>query len=415
MKFFIDTNIILHFVPFDQVDWREIYGTETVEILLAPIVIEELDKQKRSTNQRVSKRAKTAIKKIGEIGISGYWSANVLISILTTRPNNSLYSDNSLDKEEQDDRLIAAIIDYKNSVDSEVVLITNDLGPKLKCLSFGIRTDSLPEKYELKDEEGDLIKENAKLKEEINKYRQAIPKLNLLFDNDKSFIKIIISEFDISDFKTRQMSEVKSEFPYMEIPKQDSLRWPFAHPFLSPASIEKYNSELDSFFLEYEEYLSECELYYRRVSLTESIKFKLINTGSIPASDVDVKLHFPDGFTLQSDMPTNDAEKPRPPFKPGQALTLNPSIFSSLISPQIGPMHFPGKGSPSIKKTNSYDVVFDVGTLKHNQDYIFDEVLLIFDSFGEAQGFTIDYKIFAGNIPEVLTGKLNVIVEKNKI
>lgn len=343
MKLFIDTNIILHFTPLDQVDWTEVCGQRNVEILFAPIVIEELDKQKRNTNPRISKRAKAAIKKIGEIGITGNWSDNVHITVVTKRPNNVTYADNSLDKEEQDDKLLATIIDYINTKETDIRLITNDLGPKLKCLSFGIETIPLPDKYELKDEDDDLIKENNKLKEQINKYRLGIPKLKLLFDNDKSFITIKIKEFDFSEFAKNEVAKIESEHPYMEIPKEETFHWALRHPLINKESIEKYNSELAKFFLAYEDYLTECETYYRNVFFTETIKFKLFNEGAIPANDIDVKLHFPDGFTLNDCKPKNYAEKPRPPFKPGEALTLNPYIINSIARPNINPLPFSGK------------------------------------------------------------------------
>jgi hypothetical protein len=196
----------------------------------------------------------------------------------------------------------------------------------------------------------------------------------------------------------------------MEIPKKD-LRWA-SHPLINSESILNYNAKLAKFFLEYEDYLTECETHYCNLFLTETITFKLFNEGSIPANDIDVKLHFPDGFTLSDSKPTNSAEEPRPPFKPGEALTLNPYIFSSISRPNINPIPFYVKGSPSIKKTNSYDVTFDLETLKHNQDYVFDDLYLTFDSFDSAVGFTVDYKIYAANIPEVITGQLNVIVER---
>ncbi len=412
MKLFIDTNIILHFTPLDQVDWTEVCGQRSVEILFAPIVIEELDKHKRNTNPRISKRAKAAIKKIGEIGITGIWSENVHITVVTKRPNNGIYADNSLDKEEQDDRLLATIIDHINTKGADIRLITNDLGPKLKCLSFGIETISLPDKYELKEEDDELTKENNKLKDQINKYRLGIPKLNLLFDNNKPFITIKIKEFDFSEFRKSEVAKIESEHPYMDIPKEDTLNWVFRHPFINKASVDKYNSELAKFFITYEGYLTGCETYYRNVFFTKAIKFKLLNEGSIPANDIDIKMHFPDGFTLKNRKPKNNSEKPRPPFKPGEELTLNPHIISSIARPDINPLPFSAKGFPSIKKTNSYDVTFDLKTLKHNQDYIFDDLFLTFDSFDSASGFTVDYKIYAANIPEVLTGQLNVIVER---
>ena len=91
MTFFVDTNILLHYVPLDQVDWNEVCGTNSVTILIAPIVIEELDKQKRNSNAKISKRAKTVVKRIGEIGLKRNLSPFVSFEVITKRPSIDLY------------------------------------------------------------------------------------------------------------------------------------------------------------------------------------------------------------------------------------------------------------------------------------------------------------------------------------
>lgn len=65
-------------------------------------------------------------------------------------------------------------------------------------------------------------------------------------------------------------------------------------------------------------------------------------------------------------------------------------------------------GSPTIKKTNSYDVNVHVRSVKHNLNETLDVLWLKYDDMRKAKGFTIDYKIMAANIPQVVTGKLNV-------
>lgn len=410
MNLFIDTNIILHFTPLDQIDWAEICGQQKVNVYFAPIIIEELDKQKRNSNQKISKRAKNAIKKIGEVGLQGSWTNNVVINVLTQRPTNNTYHDNGLNKDENDDRLLATIIEFKKLIDRDVKLITNDLGPKLKCLSLGIETISLLDKYELKDDDDDLVKENNRLKDEIRRYKSSIPKLKLLFENNKPHTTVELSRFDFSEFIKEKLVEIEEKYPSMELPSKEELGWVFRNPFINEESVKKYNSQLGQFFLNYADYLSDCKDYYMQLSLTKSLKIKLLNEGSIPANDIDIKLHFPDGFSLDSRMPTNIAEKPTPPTKPGTPFTLNPYFASSLIRPNLNPAGLVSRGSPSIKKTNSYDVNFDLDSLKHNQDYVFDELFLTFDSFEKAKGFTVDYKIFAGNVPDVLIGQLNVAV-----
>ena len=408
MILFIDTNILLHYSSLEQVDWKEVCGVDNVRILLSPVVIEELDKHKRNANPKISKRAKNVIRKISETGLIGNWGNSVTIEVITKRPMNETFIKHSLDKEEQDDRLLAVILEFENADNKSLKLLTNDLGPKLKCLSLSIETLSLPEKYELKEEEGELVKEIIKLKEQLNKYESQAPKLSFQFENNKDFYSIKLIKFDFEEIKREKLTKIILENPHMNNP-QDPF-WNMRDPFINAKSVDSYNSGLDKFYNEYEDYLIESKEHFSKVSLTNAIKFKLSNLGSIPANDIDIKLHFPDGFLLKNEKPRNKNKKPSSPMKPGE-IFKSQLIFPLSHAPQTNLI--PGiTTSAQIKKTNSYDVSFSLKSLKHNQDFIFEEIFLTFDSFDSAGGFQIEYKIYAANIPTVQEGYLNVIVEQ---
>lgn len=408
MKLFIDTNILLHFNSLDKVDWLEVCGSKKIEVLFAPIVIEELDKQKRNNNSKISKRAKEVIRKIHNIGNKGNWSDNVYIEIILKRTPDKIFFDNDLDKEVHDDRLLASLIHYKNTVEKDVKLLTNDLGPKLKCQWLSIECLSLPEQYELNNEDEDIIKENKSLKDQINKIKLSIPKLKLLFDDDKEFTTIRIKKFDFDVFYEKEMESIHSKYKLYDLSNNKSNL--YFGPLINYESLLNYNIELLSFFDKYGDYLVESENYFRSLFLTNSLKFKLFNEGSIPATDIDVKLHFPDGFDLSSRLIKNNQKEPIPPSKPGELLS-NVNLASQLSQIITKPNVTSRKGFPSINKTNSYDVTFTLETLKHNQDYVFNSIYLTFDSFEGSKGFTIDYKIYAANIPDVIHGQLNVRIE----
>jgi len=408
MILFVDTNILLHYSNLDQVDWKEVCGNNNVQILFSPVVIEELDKHKRNPNQKVSKRAKNVIKKISDTGLTGNWGSSVTIEIITKRPTNETYLKYSLDKEEQDDRLLATILEFSASRSNDVKLLTNDLGPRLKCISLGIETLSLPETYALKEDD-ELSKEITRLKEQLNKYQTRIPRLALHFENNKEFHSILLTPFDFEKIKVEKLSKAIQKNPHIEISKDLSSIMKFQ--FLGTKSIEAYNSELNKYYSDYEEYLIESKEFFLTASLTSSIKFKLSNSGSVPANDIDIKLHFPDGFSLKDRKPKNKMNKPTVPFKPGEIFTRLPILPTLYSTPSVNPI--PGiTTSFQIKKTNSYDVSLTLKTLKHNQDFISDEILVVFDSLESAASFQIEYEIYAANIPDIIEGKLNVIIEK---
>ena len=244
VKIFVDTNILLHFKPLEEIGWKEVIGEMNVTIVFAPIIIEEFDKHKRNTNVKIANRAKVVAKRIDESSASKKFSKSVEIDILTIRPNPNTFDQHSLDRLEQDDRLIASILEYKaKHSDQTVRLLTNDLGPKLKCISLGIETLDLPEKYELANDD-EQTKEIRKLKEEINKLKEKIPKVEILF-NDKSKINtfdISIPNFEL--FKETELKKIRDEKSQID---KKSIHLRFLSPFVTDHKIDIYKNRLSAY------------------------------------------------------------------------------------------------------------------------------------------------------------------------
>jgi hypothetical protein len=131
----------------------------------------------------------------------------------------------------------------------------------------------------------------------------------------------------------------------------------------------------------------------------------------VPAKDVLVDMHFPDGFTvIEKGKPMKIfRDMPDPPLLPGHVRGLrNPQSWMKNF-PLIAP-HNPNAPSLTIRKTNSYEVRWHVPT-KLRQGYIseVDPVYILFDA--EPFSFHIDYSVVADNLPETVTGQLHVVAE----
>ncbi len=61
---FIDTNVLLHYRSFDEVDWPGQLGATAVTLVFAPVVLTELDRHKWSGSRREKARAKSTLKKL---------------------------------------------------------------------------------------------------------------------------------------------------------------------------------------------------------------------------------------------------------------------------------------------------------------------------------------------------------------
>ena len=45
-KVYLDTNIFLHYQPFDQINWPEVSNADSVIIVFPPVIIRELNTHK---------------------------------------------------------------------------------------------------------------------------------------------------------------------------------------------------------------------------------------------------------------------------------------------------------------------------------------------------------------------------------
>src|ERR1035437_3822085 len=60
---FLDTNTFLHFRRLDQLDWPELLQTTDVRLIIAPVVIRELNRHKDfPTSIKTRERAATALR-----------------------------------------------------------------------------------------------------------------------------------------------------------------------------------------------------------------------------------------------------------------------------------------------------------------------------------------------------------------
>lgn len=189
--------------------------------------------------------------------------------------------------------------------------------------------------------------------------------------------------------------------------------------------IDKYNKKLNVYFAKYEGYLEQVRLNEMGAALTASLTIALENTGTAPGKDIDVYMHFPDGFKMSNGNPYS--KMPEPPSVPAPPSNTTNILDSLAVNfPQLPNLSFldhspsfPSSfdynvSSTTIKKSNSYDVGFNVKKLKHGDHEESDTLFLTFENYESASPFTIDYEIRADNLPDPVKGQLHVIVEKKK-
>ena len=422
---FVDTNVLLHYKTFDEIAWIEIAGGEYF-LQIAPIVLDELDKHKNNQNTRTAQRARMIAGKFEQIIDDEKGKTN--IRFIVDRPTLSHFESHHLDPKQQDDCLLASILKYRSENPlNEIKLVTADLGVKLKAKTLNIVTHKPASDLRLPDVADKSQKEVERLQKQLTELKERIPKVKLVFENRSDHFKKDIQKNvkTLEAFKATELAKIKLSHPIMELAKEptdstsiyDKLSLLTGVLGLSNERRQKYNQELEEYYLKYERYLATLYVHGLKVLKSFKLTFLLVNEGSAPATDIDVWLHLPDGFTVSRKQPDAPNE-PRPPYRPKGTYDYEPmNIGLAGLMPdinRIGQLPDVNFDKPTIQKTNSYEVTYHSANLKHGMQRQLDPVILQYDSFDEMKNFTVDYRLNIGNVPVPAIGQLHVVIAESE-
>lgn len=427
---FFDTMVFLHSRPIQEINLPKLLRVRSVILVIPRVTLHELDKHKNThTSRNIRDRAAKSLKTIENCTTSESKELRpgVLLQLMTASPS-LVFKEHGLNSDWPDDQMIASVLAYRQKHPSDrVILISHDVGPKLTARHLGIETAELPDSYRIPPEEDPLVKENKLLKNQLARLQNAQPKLILRLgempDTDEHY-KFRLSRPPLTEIpdKEQVMSKLRKFFPEMHPPDSKTNPLQFIalrtdYLLIPREEFERYTRERDQYFSEYESYLVRLENFRSQPSRTLKLILEVRNIGSAPAEDVDVYVHFPDGFSLytENEIP-GGPKQPKEPVQPRTTFQLSrPNITDFL------PIPMPSLKAPmlkedtfSLEKTSSYELREHSKRIKHGNIFPIRPLYLIFDSFDDARSFNFEYVITAGNLPERITGSLNIIVEKKE-
>ncbi|MBF4483105.1 PIN domain-containing protein [Dehalococcoides mccartyi] len=442
---FLDTNVFLHYQPFDQIVWPKILQVSEVTIIVPPIIIRELNKHKElGAKQRVRERAGLVLKKLSSLfatGCKAYIRDGVEIYLEDRDPIID-FTQLQLNKDIQDDHLIASIIMFrKERPEADVILVSSDSALTLigKSRRHNIQVTILPANLRLPEE---LDQEQSRIRELEKKVRDLelkSPQISMVFADGNQHAGFTLQKpMEMTEAEiVEKTSLIQKQYRKMEQqPKQKSeytgqlatIAEAMANinasmgNILLPEDIARYNTELDQFFKEYAEYLQNGILYENMRRRTVKLLIFVANDGTSPAEDIDVFLHFPDGFEIMNEASFPKAPKPpNPPDTPKtqmqrmmESVTISPNLFSPIMGRIPNGVLSPRNiSTPNIRKTRSYEVTFDILRIKHKLQEAVEPLYILFESYDAAKSFQIEYRLLAANIPTEVTGQLHVIINKD--
>lgn len=439
---FLDTNVYLHYQDIDQIDWLKIVQADTVTIVVPPIVIRELNKHKDShTKTRVRKRAGAILKMLSTLFASGF-QAQLRSNVAIYLEDRELidFGAYQLSREIQDDNLIASLIMYRHEwPEAEIIVVTSDAGLTLlaKANRYGIAAMRLPDSFKLPEEPDPEQKRISELEQEIRELKLRIPRLSLTFEDRDQYIEFILSRpVEIVPAQIEEeIDKIRKRYPKreMEVDQASKTRkitlsmgeitTRTNRDFLQmvpPEEIENYNTELETFYQAYADYLRDNAHFQNLKRRTIKVEIALSNDGSAPAEDIDVFMQFPGGPRIRNeDHFPRQPPPPTPPPPPKTAMeklgepmaALASALYPGWANPVS--LSFPSNvSSPEIGGVSGQDVGVHVQRIKHKLREPFDPLYLTFESWDAACSFQIKYRILAANLPNEINGTLHIIIQK---
>jgi hypothetical protein len=432
---FLDTNCLIQYKNIDQIDWKALTGYKHVSLLIAPIVLTELNRHKdRGDKSRVRERARTVISLLRELTTSSSPRSvrdGVNIEIITGEPLID-FPLNGLDGSVADDRLIGTALAFvrRNNNAHPVFLATGDFAVEMKAKA---RTElqplAMPYTLALPPENDPAQKELRELKAKLTKYENAAPKLRLTgFQREDKGRLFFRKELDSSKRLDRIMDNLQGKYRFItNAPlgddhnqhhnqhKEAAALSELFNP--KPEDIEEYNAKLRSFFDDYRTWYLDHEATLNCKRLSCPLFLNVVNEGNKVAEDVHVKLHLPDGFEVMAGYPELK-RGPRPPERPRAAifatlpqLNLQPrGLLNSLRLPE--PTASGQVTLKSLRRTHSYDAEMEFPRLRQRDSIELTVLFIHFSSIADVKSFELEYQITAANSPIYFDGKMPVICSK---
>jgi len=409
---FVDANVMLHFNALNGLDWCAVCDAQTVVLHVTQPLLAELNKIKDSgPHPAIRERAKATLRQLKSLyaGEKGSLPANVRVQFSEISPDVAEFA--GLNPYVGDDLLLATVLSFKKSFpDEEVFVATDDdgFGLLVKCGHWNLRVVEPPEILRFPaatDKRDDQLR---RLREENEKLRNAGPRVRLHFaGNEAAKLEFSLKQTDVDSEAGSMTKRLRENYPDLQatLPTPGMPDLDLRQAMNTPEAVQKYNSSLKEFFNRCQKPIRD---FVERRSRTIFFSVSVKNTGSAPAENLSVKLHFPDGFVL-SKKEKWDRNKtkgfPSPPEKPDHVFTSlaelsNPAHDLGLMRP-----HYSVPGPElSIDKTGSYDVAFTHPKLRQGDTAPLAEFALTFEK--GPFSFEVPYQIVADNLPNIVSHKL---------
>lgn len=405
---FLDANIYMHYSSITEIAWVDLLDLkdgDTAEIVVTKINLRELDEQKdKNQNRRITDRIRRFLKNLetrleqNDLRVA----ERVFLTYYQNNPQLDL-SAQGLDPASNDDRLVATILEFRKShIGDEIVLFAHDTGVRITARGFGIIARDMPERFKAKEEPDPRDAEIKRLREELQRSKNAQPQLSVGFAHEKSIKPFLeVSVKPPLPFNSAEAIWAEEAAKYKSFPSHSDSGLMSFPDFGN----QQYNGHLKRYLEDFGVYLRENLVFKNFFRQAFSLEVQLLNSGTAPATDVDVFFTFHeevDVYTEES-LP-EQPDRPSPPSR-GESIYLNARL------PRIVPLAVQferanrERSGPSVTGSETR---FHLERIKHGTPVASPRLWIKFKSYKAARSFPFEYRLEAGNLTASISGELNV-------
>lgn len=420
MKYlFLDTNIFLHFINFEQIPWGNLVGDVDFKIIVSDIVVGEIDKHKDIARGKIQKKAKAISKLFGDVFL-GDKKLSISLEYCTSYPEKLPDEVRAMFKpSSQDDQILMGILtsDYPKD---DIIVVSYDNLILMKAKSHGLRFFKMPDKYKLKEEPSEEEKELEKCRKELMALKNRMSKPVLLLNGEKDVLKIKRSPLlNIDEVLESHMQQVRSEHPYKKHPKVLKQSDYFGMmldscSLIDTEGIDNYNSYLDSYY--------KREEMYSRASLKKKmleermlkLSFSLSNEGTDETGNIDVFVKFPSGLKLYDNESKKKVDVDKPelplPYRP----FYDPRINEALRN--LTPASNYGRGIINMwsldDDISERNFVYKASQVNHHVVHNLCDGEELYIDKETCGNFKIEYRIIDSKHIDSIDGVINIVIEE---
>jgi len=410
---FLDTNVFMHFPRIDNVDWRKAFDQAEVEIVVDQLVLKELNNHKDGGKGEARRnKARTTLaylKNFLENGDRPSVRDGVAVAAHLDAISVNM-EDLQLDHRNQDDRLIAGILSYKQQhLGDKVFIVADDLGVRLKAKKFDIPAID-PTSFSIREElQLDEEKELHQLKARAARLENSIPDMTFGIADGGSILGIA---------KVRIIAEVQTlpsdeHIHYLIKNKENFLLNGVSTSFgVTQGDVNNYVKKVHDYMKLYAGFLEKESIFNN--SLQVNLSFGLSCSKS-SSEHVAITASFQEAILVKyacdrEDYLLKNLTPPLPPKKP----VAFPSSLSSY-GPYVFPNNFPSIAMPSNANVESFGisdkiVTWKIPVVRNGEEIVSEGIWLVLpNSIG--RGFQIPYSTMSSKT-EKKDSVLNVQIER---